>query len=111
MKKTEQKIYSNKGNIDVLKKMNVKQRVVAYRNNKIELFKELFIFQSLSIYGYTYNLLTVIKNFDFKSYSDAGKITLINNSPLILIWLILSPLKLFISTLQFFKLKKEFVTK
>lgn len=87
----------------LLKRMNLKQRLITYKNSKIELFKELFIFKSLSIYGYTYNLLTLIKNFDFNSYSDAGKITLINHSLLILIWLILFPLKLFVSILQFFK--------
>ena len=77
----------------LLIKMHFSQRLKAFKNTKLRLAYEMVYFLGQSIAGYVYIVLSLIKNYNLKSYLDAGKITVNNNLFYFPLWVIFFPLK------------------
>ena len=77
----------------LLLKMHFWHRLKEFKNHKLRLFYEMIYFLGQSITGYVFIVLLIIKNFNFKSYLDAGKITIKNNLFYLPFWLFFFPLK------------------
>lgn len=75
--------------------IHYKHRKKEYKHDINNLMKEFAIFYSQCFYYYCYQTLIIYKHYKFKDILRAGKITLDNFPPLIVLWCILLPLKPF----------------